>query len=142
MPEGRKLPQSQRQEAPTTTNVNNKEQCNWRWRLVHSLRTPVDQSRWRCGRLTVVVECAWSVEAPSTTQCLSEDDKEDLKLANLRNYADIGNARYCIGSIFEEMHPLHVLQLAASRKSNTTRPKFEVAEMFANALRVTSGVSN
>ena len=102
----------------------------------HSTCTPVDPSQW----LAVVVECARTVEAPSTTQCLSEDDKEDLKLAHLRNYADIDNARCRVGSILRRCIQSTCFPHAASRKSNATRPKFEAAEMLANALCVTSGV--
>ena len=71
---------------------------------------------------------------------LSEDDKEDLKLAHLRNYADIDNARCRVGRILRRCIQSTCFPHAASRKSNATRPKFEAAEMLANALCVTSGV--
>ena len=102
----------------------------------HNTSTSVHPSQWRCGRLAVVVECARSVEAPSTTQCLSE---EDLKLANLRNFADIGNAGFRSGSILRRCIQNHVFsacsQSQGQHHSAQVRSRGNVGQRAARRKR-------
>ena len=53
-------PWQQRQEAPTTTNVNNLEKCNWRRRFVQSLHVQENLTLARCRPCLLNSDRWWS----------------------------------------------------------------------------------